>query len=78
MDPLESHDLVLLDVEQPFGDRVYLVAPLVIVGTKDEEGAVDLAPKHMASPMGWRNYFSFVCTPRRKKEAARFIRGPFF
>ena len=66
MDTLESHDLVSLDVEQPFWDRVHLVAPLVIVGTKDEEGAVDLAPKHMASPMGWRNYFGFVCTPRHK------------
>ena len=66
MDTLESHDLVSLDVEQPFWDRVYLVAPLVIVGTKDEEGAVDLAPKHMAAPMGWRNYFGFVCTPRHK------------
>jgi len=23
-----------------------------------------VAPKHMAMPMGWKNYFGFVCTPR--------------
>jgi flavin reductase (DIM6/NTAB) family NADH-FMN oxidoreductase RutF len=66
MEPLDHHNLTSLDVNQPFWDRVYLVSPLVIVGTKDETGALDLAPKHMAFPMGWRNYFGFVCTPRHK------------
>ena len=41
-----------------------MVAPLVLVGTRDEDGALDLAPKHMAMPIGWQNYFGFVCTPR--------------
>jgi flavin reductase (DIM6/NTAB) family NADH-FMN oxidoreductase RutF len=41
-----------------------MVAPLVLIGTRDEDGSLDLAPKHMAIPMGWQNYFGFVCSPR--------------
>lgn len=55
---------VELDVRTPIWERVFTVAPLVIVGTRDADGAFDLAPKHMALPLGWENYFGFVCTPR--------------
>jgi flavin reductase (DIM6/NTAB) family NADH-FMN oxidoreductase RutF len=41
-----------------------MVAPLVLIGTKDEDGSLDLAPKHMATPMGWQNYYGFVCSAR--------------
>jgi flavin reductase (DIM6/NTAB) family NADH-FMN oxidoreductase RutF len=41
------------------------VAPLVLIGTKEKDG-YDLAPKHMATPMGWENYFGFVCAPRHR------------
>ena len=58
--------LLDLDVSQPIWDRIFWVAPLVIVGTREPDGGHDLAPKHMATPMGWRNYFGFVCTPRHK------------
>lgn len=57
-------ELVDLDVSEPIWDRFFWVAPLVIVGTREAGGAHDLAPKHMATPMGWQNYFGFVCTPR--------------
>lgn len=40
-----------------------MVAPLVLIGTRDEDASLDLAPKHMVSPMGWQNYFGFVCSP---------------
>ena len=30
-------------------ERVFTVAPLVIVGSKETDGTYDLAPKHMAS-----------------------------
>ena len=64
---LNRDDVVSFDPEKPFWDRFYMVAPLTVVGTKDEETQTyDLAPKHMATPMGWRNYFGFVCTPRHK------------
>lgn len=55
--------LVSLPVDTPVWDRVFLVAPLVLVGTREGDG-FDLAPKHMAMPLGWQNYYGFVCTPR--------------
>ena len=61
-DPEER--MVDLDVGHPLWDRFFWVAPLVLVGTLEEDGAFDLAPKHMAMPMGWQNLFGFVCTPR--------------
>jgi flavin reductase (DIM6/NTAB) family NADH-FMN oxidoreductase RutF len=55
---------VELDVRWPVWERVYMVAPLVLVGTREPDGRHDLAPKHMALPLGWQNYFGFVCAPR--------------
>lgn len=42
--------------------RVFRVAPLVVVGTVEEGGGVDLAPKHMTMPVG-EHHVAFVCTP---------------
>jgi flavin reductase (DIM6/NTAB) family NADH-FMN oxidoreductase RutF len=53
-----------IDTNHPVWDRFFTVNPLVIIGSKEEDGNYDLAPKHMAFPMGWKNYFGFVCTPR--------------
>jgi flavin reductase (DIM6/NTAB) family NADH-FMN oxidoreductase RutF len=61
-----SERLVSLDLTQPLWDRFFCVAPLVIVGTREEDGSYDLAPKHLAMPLGWENYFGFVCTPRHR------------
>lgn len=57
---------VELDTDHPIWDQFHWVAPLVLVGTLEEDGTHDLAPKHMALPMGWENYFGFVCTPRHR------------
>ena len=57
-------NLVTLREDSPFWDRVFTVSPLVLVGTRGRNGEYDLAPKHMAFPMSWENYFGFVCTPR--------------
>jgi flavin reductase (DIM6/NTAB) family NADH-FMN oxidoreductase RutF len=56
-------DWTELDVVQPIWERFFQVSPLVVVGTREGDG-FDLAPKHMAFPMGWENWFGFVCTPR--------------
>lgn len=64
--PAENQRLVELDIGQPIWDRFFWVAPLVLVGTMEPDGNHDLAPKHMAMPMGWDNYFGFVCTPRHR------------
>ena len=57
---------VALDVQEPVWERVFSVFPLVVVATKEEDGADDLAPKHMAMPLSWDNYFGFVCTPAHR------------
>lgn len=56
-------NLETLNLEQSVWERVFTLAPLVLVGTTDPDGAPDLAPKHMAFPLGWGNYFGFVCAP---------------
>ncbi len=56
--------LVSIDTRDPIWDRFFTVAPLVLVATREPDGSIDIAPKHMATPMGWQNYFGFVCTPR--------------
>jgi len=61
--PVAKQRLIELDVSQPLWDRYFWVAPLVLVGTREPDGGHDVAPKHMAMPMGWQNYFGFVCTP---------------
>lgn len=55
--------MIALDVSHPVWDRFFLVAPLVLIGTRDQAGQPDLAPKHMAQPVSWDNYFGFVCSP---------------
>ena len=55
---------ISLDVDHPIWDRFFIVSPLVIVGTREPGGGYDFAPKHMAAPLGWENWFGFVCTPR--------------
>ena len=45
-------------------NRVFTISPLVIVGSKEPDGTYDLAPKNMAMPLGWRDRYCFVCTPR--------------
>jgi flavin reductase (DIM6/NTAB) family NADH-FMN oxidoreductase RutF len=61
--PTQDQRLIELDMTQPIWDRFFWVAPLVLVGTLEADGNHDLAPKHMAMPIGWENYFGFVCTP---------------
>jgi len=53
-----------LPVDEPIWERFFSVFPLVVVGTREPDGGHDLAPKHLAMPMSWSNYFGFVCTPR--------------
>ncbi len=67
--PLPSHPpkadgLVELSTSSAIWDRFFTIAPLVMVGTREADGTDDVAPKHMAMPMGWQNFFGFVCTPR--------------
>jgi len=60
----DTDKLVSLATDQPIWDHFFSVAPLVIVGSKEEDGHFNLAPKHLAMPLGWESYYCFVCTPR--------------
>ncbi len=55
--------IVELDTNQPIWDYFYTIAPLVVIGTKEDDH-YNLAPKHMVTPLGLQNYFGFVCTPK--------------
>jgi flavin reductase (DIM6/NTAB) family NADH-FMN oxidoreductase RutF len=56
-------ELVELPVGAGLWERVFAVAPLVLVGTKEGDG-FDFAPKHMAMPLGWEGFYCFACSPR--------------
>lgn len=60
---METSELTEIELEHPVWNRFYTVSPLIVVGTREGEG-FDLAPKHMATPLGWDKFFGFVCTPR--------------
>jgi flavin reductase (DIM6/NTAB) family NADH-FMN oxidoreductase RutF len=57
-------NLETLDCDAPIWEQFFTVAPLVLIGSLEENGDVDFAPKHMAFPLGLENFFGFVCTPR--------------
>ena len=53
-----------LDAGVRLFDAVFTVAALVLVGTIEPDGTPNLAPKHMAMPIGWSDRYCFACTPR--------------
>jgi flavin reductase (DIM6/NTAB) family NADH-FMN oxidoreductase RutF len=55
---------VAIPIDAPIWSRFFVVAPLVIVGSREPDGGHDLAPKHMAMPLGWQNFYCFACSPR--------------
>ena len=57
-----ENKLIQLNTQESIWDHVFTIAPLVVVGTKEGKH-YDLAPKHMATPVGFSNFFAFVCTP---------------
>jgi len=69
--------MVVLSTAAPIWERFFTVAPLVIVGSREPDGGHDLAPKHMAMPLGWQNYFCFVCSPRHATQRNAQHTGAF-
>ncbi len=82
-DQVEGHDApdqrpVPLPVDSPIWSSFFTVAPLVLVGTLEADGeSPDLAPKHMAMPLGWSNYFCFACSPRHATQQNAERTGEF-
>lgn len=72
----EPPAIINIPVGTPIWDHFFTVAPLVIIGTKEDDGH-DLAPKHMAMPFGRGNWFCFACstshwTQRNARETGVF------
>ena len=57
------HDFIPLNINESVWEHFYTVAPLVVIGSKNNNN-YNLAPKHMVTPIGFSNYFGFVCTPK--------------
>lgn len=66
-----------LPTDAPIWSRFFTVSGLVIVGTREPDGGHDLAPKHMAMPLGWQNYFCFACSPRHATQRNAQRTGAF-
>jgi len=64
MGDTKTTDLIELDTSKSIWESFFTVFPLVVIGTREADGSDDLAPKHLAMPMSWKNHFGFVCTPR--------------
>lgn len=61
----EISHMIELDTDLDIWSKTYTVNSLVIIGTKEENGSYNFAPKHMAMPLGFSNYFGFMGTPRK-------------
>ena len=59
---MDDDKLISLDVTTSIWENFYMVAPLIMVGTREEAG-YNLAPKHMALPLGLGAYYGFISTP---------------
>lgn len=64
MGDTKTTELIELDTSESIWESFFTVFPLVVIGTREADGSDDLAPKHLAMPMSWKNHFGFVCTPR--------------
>lgn len=61
----QKNEMVEIDINKSLWNRCYSVHSLIIIGSKEANGAYNLAPKHMAMPLGFSNYFGFMGTPRK-------------
>jgi flavin reductase (DIM6/NTAB) family NADH-FMN oxidoreductase RutF len=73
----DSTNIINLDLTQPIWDKFFAVAPLILVASRDSDGTANIAPKHMASPLGWENYYGFVCSPNHRTQQNILRQGSF-
>ena len=72
-----SDGKVELSMERPIWSSFFMAAPLTLVGTVEEDGSPDIAPKHMAMPLGWNNFFCFACSPNHATQRNAQRTGEF-
>ena len=74
--PIATPGVVPLQVASRLWSRFFSVAPLVLIGTREGDG-FDVAPKHMAMPLGWENFYGFVCSDRHATYRNALEHGSF-
>ncbi|MDX1673090.1 MAG: flavin reductase [Balneolaceae bacterium] len=57
--------MVPLELTDQIWNRLFTVHSLVVIGSREDNGDYNLAPKHMAMPLGFENYFGFMGTSRK-------------
>jgi flavin reductase (DIM6/NTAB) family NADH-FMN oxidoreductase RutF len=72
----EPHPIPI-PTSSPIWSQFFMVMPLVVVATREPDGGHDLAPKHMAMPLGWENRFGFICSPRHATQRNAERSGEF-
>lgn len=72
-----GEEITDIATSSPIWDRFFSIAPLALVGSKELDGSFDLAPKHMAMPVGWQNHWCFVCSPRHATYRNIKLHGQF-
>lgn len=60
-----NENRVQVEIDEDLWNKCYTVNSLVIIGSKEKDGSYNLAPKHMAMPLGFSQYFGFMGTPRK-------------
>lgn len=61
----ENNHMIDITDDPDIWSRCYSVHSLVVVGSTEEDGNYNFAPKHMAMPLGFGPYFGFMGTPRK-------------
>lgn len=65
MEEQQDSEMVEITDDPNMWNRCYMVHSLVVIGSTEENGKYNLAPKHMAMPLGFGPYFGFMGTPRK-------------
>lgn len=60
-----SSPMIDITDEPDLWTRFFMVHALLVIGSKEKDGRFNLAPKHMAMPLGFGPYFGFMGTPRK-------------
>ncbi|WP_340105713.1 flavin reductase [Rhodohalobacter sp. 8-1] len=63
-DPHSSSMIEITD-DANLWTRFFMVHALIVIGSREKDGSYNLAPKHMAMPMGFGPYLGFMGTPRK-------------
>lgn len=61
----QKTNMIEINLDEDVWSRCYTVHSLMVIGTKEENGSYNFAPKHMAMPLGFSNHFGFIGTPRK-------------